>query len=114
MKKILAIFSVFAALVFTACSVGNQTVASGMPDEGYIIFVADEERAVTADIDGTTYQLETIKEKKWRKNRDVKATAKGKISVSPGQHEVKVTENGKEIYSKKLFISASETKVVNL
>ena len=66
------------------------------------------------DIDGTTYQTQTVKEKEWQKRRDIKATTKGMITVTPGQHNVKVFRGDTEVYSKKLFISASETKAVKL
>ena len=114
MKKIIALFSIIGTLILTACSVGSQSVSSGMADEGYIWFVSSSEKAITVDIDGTTYQTQTVKEKEWQKRRDIKATTKGMITVTPGQHAVKVIENGQEVYSKKLFISATETKMVKL
>ncbi len=115
MKKILAIVCVLGALVLTACSVGSHTVNSGIADEGYVCFVSTNEHTITVDIDGTTYQTQTVKQKRsWQKRRDIKSTAKGMITVTPGQHTVKVFDNGQEVYSKKLFISATETKVVNL
>lgn len=114
MKKIIALFSIMGALMFTACSVGSHSVSSGMADEGYIYFVSTSEKAITVDIDGATYETKTIKEKEWQKRRDIKATTKGMITVTPGQHAVKVLEGGKEVYSKKLFVSATETKMVKL
>lgn len=114
MKKIIALFSIIGTLVLTACSVGSHSVSSGMADEGYIWFVSNVEKAITVDIDGNTYQTQTVKEKEWQKHRDIKATTKGMITVTPGQHVVRVMENGQEVYSKKLFISATETKMVKL
>lgn len=115
MKKIFALFCVVGTLVLAACSVGSHTVNSGMADEGYVCFFSTSEHAITVDIDGTSYTTQTVKQKRnWQKRRNIKATSKGMITVTPGQHSVKVTENGKEVYSKKLFISASETKIVNL
>ncbi len=114
MKKIIALFSVIATLALAACSVGSHSVSSGMPDEGYIWFVSTSEQPITVDIDGTTYQTQTVKEKEWQKRRDIKATTKGMITVTPGQHNVKVFRGDTEVYSKKLFISASEAKAVKL
>lgn len=114
MKKIIALFSIIGTLILAACSVGSQSVSSGMADEGYVWFVSNVEQKITVDIDGTTYQTQTIKEKEWQKRRDIKATTKGMITVTPGQHAVKVLEGGKEVYSKKLFVSATETKMVKL
>ena len=114
MKKIITLFSILGALLFTACSVGSQSVSSGVADEGYVWFVSTTSKAITVDIDGTTYQTQTVKEKEWQKRRDIKATTNGMITVTPGQHDVKVIIDNKEVYSKKLFISASETKMVKL
>lgn len=114
MKKIIALFCIIGTLFFVSCSVGSQSVSSGMADEGYVWFVSSSEKNITVDIDGTTYQTKTVKEKEWQKRRDIKATTKGMITVTPGQHDVKVLENGEEVYSKKLFISATETKMVKL
>lgn len=115
MKKIIALVSLIGTMILTACSVGSQSVSSGVADEGYIWFVTSmEEKAITVDIDGTTYQTQTVKEKEWQKRRDIKATTKGMITVTPGQHAVRVFVDNKEVYSKKLFISASESKMVKL
>ena len=114
MKKIIALLGIIGTLVLAACSVGSHSVSSGVADEGAIYFVSTDVRSITVDIDGATCQTQTIKEKEWQKRRDIKATTKGMIVVTPGQHTVKVMEDGKEIYSKKLFISASETKAVKL
>lgn len=114
MKKLIVLFSIIGTLVLAACSVGSHSVNSGMADEGYIWFVANVEQPIVVDIDGTTYQTQTIKEKEWQKRRDIKATTKGMIVVAPGQHDVKVIVDGKEVYAKKLFISATETKMVKL
>ena len=108
MKKIIALFSIIGTLILAACSVGSQSVSSGMADEGYVWFVSNVAQKITVDIDGTTYQTQTIKEKEWQKRRDIKATTKGMITVTPGQHDVKVMVDGKQVYSKKLFISATE------
>ena len=46
--------------------------------------------------------------------RDIKKTAKYLITTTPGTHDVKVTKDGKEVYSKKVVISTSETKIIEL
>lgn len=114
MKKIIALFSIIATLGLGACSVGSHSVSSGMADEGYVWFVSEVEKVITVDIDGTTYQTQTVKEKEWQKRRDIKATTRGMITVTPGKHTVKVVVDGQEVYSKTLFVSATETKMVKL
>lgn len=114
MKKIIALFSIIGTLVLAACSVGSHSVSSGMADEGYVWFVSETEKAITVDIDGTTYQTQTIKEKEWQKRRDIKATTQGMITVVPGKHTVKVLVDGQEVYVRTLYISASESKKVKL
>lgn len=114
MKKIIALFSIIGTLLLTACSVGSHSVSSGMADEGYVWFVSNVEKAITVDIDGTSYQTQTVKEKEWQKRRDIKATTKGMIVVAPGKHDIKVISDGQEVYAKTLFISATETKMVKL
>ena len=70
MKKIIALFSIIGTLILAACSVGSQSVSSGMADEGYVWFVSNVEQKITVDIDGTTYQTQTIKEKDIRREMD--------------------------------------------
>ena len=67
MKKIIALFSIIGTLILAACSVGSQSVSSGMADEGYVWFVSNVEQKITVDIDGTTYQTQTIKEKEQKR-----------------------------------------------
>ena len=65
-------------------------------------------------IDDKEYNVTTIKEKPHRKNRDIKEVAKNKIVLAPGRHKVKIVHDGKEVFNKEIFISASEVKIIEL
>ena len=93
MKKIAFLFSVAVALVLSSCGVGVHSVASGMADKCSVCFVATESYEITVNID---------------------ETAESQITVAPGRHKVKVSKNGQEIYTKEIFVSASEVKVIEL
>ncbi len=111
-KTITAIIS--SLLLLTGCGVGSYTVSSGRADEGAISFTSDKSSKLTVTIDGTTYKVCSVKEKAYKSDRNIKETARNTIRVTPGTHEVSVEAGGRQIYSQKLYISASEHKVVGL
>ena len=113
MKKyiILAI----SLILFAGCGVGSHSVQSGRADAASISFVSIREMPVQVSIDGTVTEAKTVKASLYKKKKDFKATTANTISIAPGTHEVKVTDNaGNEIFSKKLFISNQEHRVVEL
>ena len=112
MKRI--VIALIGALLLTSCGVGSYSISSGKADEGMISFVSESQTPILVSIDGSNYDVYTVKAKAWRKDRNIKKTAKNTIIVSPGQHSVVVTIGGKEVYNKKVFISAQEHKVVEL
>lgn len=112
MKKICILF--FPVLFLLSCGTGSYTVSSGIEDSSYIVFTALDRQAVTVFVDGISYDVETVKDKPYRKDRKIKHTALNTIRISPGTHIVKVVSGGNEIYSKKLFLSTDERKIVNL
>lgn len=112
MKKV--ILALIGAILLTSCGVGSYTVSSGKADVGMISFVSDSQVPITVTIDDKTYDVLTVKEKAWRTDRNIKKTAKNTITLSPGQHTVVVAKNGQEVYSKKVFISVQEHKVIEL
>lgn len=113
MKKIL-IATISSLLLLTGCGVGSYTVSSGRADEGAISFTSDKSDRLTVTIDGTTYKVNSVKEKAYKSDRSIKQTARNSIRVKPGTHEVTVVAGGMQIYSQKLYISASEHKIVGL
>ena len=112
MKKIL--IAAITVLLLAGCGVGNYSVTSGKADEGAISFTSAKSMPITVTIDNSTYELSSVKDKQWKTDRKIKETAKNTLKVTPGAHDVKVLIDGDEVFSKKLFISASEHKVIEL
>ena len=97
-----------------SCGVGSYTVTTGLADEASISFVTDKVQNIIVAIDGQQYNVQTVKLKDYRKDRSIKRTVENTIGVTPGTHEVKVTLNGKEVYTHKVFVSTGESKVIEL
>lgn len=114
MKKFFLMIVASATLAFAGCNVGVHSVASGNADECSVCFVSTEAYDIAVDIDGTHYDLKTVKQKSYKARRDLKARANEQIVIDPGRHRVKVFREGKEIYSREIFVSATETKVIEL
>lgn len=112
MKKILIAVSI--SLLFTACGVGNYTVSSGKADEGAISFTSAKAEDIVVSVDNTTYEINSVKDKAYRTDRKIKQTASNTIRLAPGAHDVKVEKEGQVVFSKKLYISASEHKIIEL
>ena len=107
---------VFAAFIImlTSCGVGTYSVQSGVEDAAFISFADDEKQEIVVKVDNNTYNIETVKQKAYKSGRDIKQTALNTIKLTPGQHTISVTLNGEEIYSHKVFLSAGETKIIEL
>ena len=112
MKKI--IIALLGALLFTSCGVGSYSISSGKADEAMLSFVSADKAPITVSVDNNTFEVFTVKTKAWQKNRNIKKTAQNTIFISPGQHDVTVVMNGKEVCHKKVFVSAQEHKVIEL
>lgn len=112
MKRI--IIALFSAILFSSCGVGSYSVSSGKSDDASISFTAVAKQAIVVVVDGTEYNVETVKTNSYKTDRNIKKTAMNTIKIQPGQHEVKVFLAGDEVYSKKLFISATEHRIVEL
>ena len=113
MKKILLFL--FAALLVTSCGVGSHSVVSGKADEAGLVFFADKSYEVEVTVDGrVTYKVDTVKDTGFKKKRNIKITAENMITVKPGTHDVTVRRNGHKVLNQKIFVSAGDTKVINL
>lgn len=108
------IFMMALSVFLTGCGVGTYSVKSGVEDAAYISFTAPEQQEITVNVDGKTYNVNTVKQKAYKKDRDIKQTTMNTIKLAPGQHNVSVVFNGNEVYSHKLFLSTGETRVVEL
>lgn len=110
MKRILLIL--FAALMMVACG-GTYSVTSGRDDAAQLSFTSESSYDVSVNIDGTTYEMETVKQKAYRQ-RNMKATAKNTITITTGLHKIVVTRDGKTVYDKQVFVSTGQHKVIEL
>lgn len=115
MKKILSVLFAAAALVMLAsCGTGSHTVVSGKPDDAGIVFFADKTQNIQVTIDGKVFKVKTVKDVDFKKMRDIKRTAQNMIVIKPGNHDISVKANGRTILTQKIFVSAGDTKVINL
>lgn len=114
MKKNL-LFALLAIACFlvgckTSFPVAQQT---GKEDMAYLVFVGPRQtygngsKLVQVDVDGTKFDAKVVKPKT--------ANRKGtQYGVATGNRQITVKFNGETIYSKRLFLSSQETKVINL
>ena len=112
MKKLM-IIAAFTMLL-TGCGVGNYSVQSGIENASFISFTDDVKQDITVTVDDQTYVLKTVKQKAYKSGRNIKETALNTIKIGPGQHEVKVTLDGADIFDKKIFVSTGEHKIIEL
>jgi plastocyanin domain-containing protein len=97
-----------------SCGVGSYTVTTGLEDKSSISFVTDKKQEIVVTVDGQQYNVETVKLKDYRNDRSLKRTVENTIEIAPGKHDVKVTLDGSVIYTHKIFVSAGESKVIEL
>lgn len=112
MKKILLIALV--SLFMASCGVGSYTITTGLADKSSVSFVTDNKQNITVTVDDQQYNVETVGLKAYRKDRSIKNTVENTIVMKPGTHDVKVTLDGVVIYTQKIFVSAGESKVIEL
>ena len=112
MKKLMIIAAF--TMMMTRCGVGTYSVQSGVEDAAFISFTDDTRQDITVTVDDQTYVLKTVQQKAYKSGRNIKQTALNTIKLAPGQHDVKVDLNGTEVFSKKLFISTGEHKIIEL
>ena len=112
MKKLFIIAAL--AMLLTGCGVGTYSVHSGVADASFISFTDDVKQDITVTVDGQTYVIKTVKQKAYKSGRNIKQTALNTIKTTPGQHEVKVVLNDKQVFKKKLILSTGEHKILEL
>lgn len=114
MKKIFAFLA--AAVLFAGCGVGSYSVSSGKPDEAYLSVTSTVRKDyVTVKVDDASYDLLAAYRSDFKPERRIKQTARNTIALTPGTHVVTVTDrSGKELVSKKIFVSAQEHKIIDL
>lgn len=112
MKKIL--FFACVVWLFASCGTGVYSVSSGKADVATLSFTALEKNILAVEIDGQFFSVESVKAKPYKSGRNIKQTAANSIKVQAGQHTVRVIRMGHEIYNKKLVLSASEHRIIEL
>lgn len=112
MKKLLIIL--FAAVLVVGCGVGSNTVVSGKSDQAGVIFFDNSSYGIDVTIDNKHYKVNTVKNSDFKKKRNIRRTAENMIEVKPGSHDVTVKRKGNTILTQKIFVSAGDTKVINL
>lgn len=114
MKKFFVSIFCLISILLAGCGVGNYSVSSGNADEAYLTFVSGSSYNITVKVDNQTYHCKTVKEIPHKTRRNIKKTAKNTITLKPGTHTVKVMAEGTEKFSQKVFVSATETKIIKL
>lgn len=112
MKKLFILLVI--AISFIRCGVGLYSHSSGRADQGEISFTATDKYKLEVSVDNKTYMVQSVKQKDWKKNRNIKKTALNTINVSTGQHSIVISRNGNVIFTKKIFVSAGEHKIIEL
>lgn len=112
MKKIL--FTLIGLLSLQACGIGVYTISSGNDDISCLSFCAPKEYEINVNVDGKDYTVNTIKYSAYKNNRNIKKAVKNRICIEPGTHLVTVSDQSGQVYSKKIFVSASENKTIEL
>ncbi len=112
MRKLVILL--LSAVLFAGCGVGVYTLSSGKADEACLSFTDSQGAPLTVRVDGDDYRLYAVKESSWRRDRDIKATAENTLYLVPGTHNIEVYSGSVRVYSKTIFISAGEHKVVCL
>ena len=112
MKKLLAIAILMLAM--TSCGVGTYSNTSGRSEKASISFVAETQYPVTVNIDGTVYEVNTVKLKTYRRDKNIKETSRNTIYITPGKHEIEVSSEGNVIKKDIIFLSNNESKVIEL
>lgn len=104
------------ALIFllSGCGVGSYTISSGLSDEGAVVFTAAREYPIEVSVDGNLYSVNTVKSKAYKNDRRIRQTSENMVKVATGQHRIEVRHSGEVLYSRIVFISAGESKVIGL
>ncbi|MCC5918858.1 MAG: hypothetical protein JJU02_16180 [Cryomorphaceae bacterium] len=109
MKKLMGIL-MLVAFVATSCT-GVKTSVGGKEDQGFLEFVGDtkkyKDKVEVVVGDRSPFFAKVKKDKRSRVKGDLYA-------IPPGKHVVSVRYQGQQVYSKQIFISAQETRKIEL
>ena len=112
-KRILFTLLIVVSLLVGCKSSFPVAQQTGKEDMAYLVFVGPRQtygngsKLVQVDVDGTKFDAKVVKPKV--------ANRKGtQYGVATGNRHVTVMFNGNTIYSKQLFLSSQETKIITL
>ena len=109
--KLLILLISFA---FIGCGVGNYSLSSGKADQAQISFTDIKSYKIEVLIDGIKHNIDTVKDKGYKTNRNIKKININAVAITPGKHTVEVYVNGAKVYSKLIFISTNEHRIIEL
>jgi uncharacterized protein YxeA len=113
MKK--SIIVILLSLVLTGCGVGTYSLSSGKADEAKLSFIDSKPYNIDVIVDNSsTYKISTVRDKAYKSNRNIKEVTLNAVVLSPGKHFVEVVAGGKKLYSKWIFVSTGEHKIIEL
>ena len=110
MKKLISIAAL--TVLLSGCGVGTYSLQSGVEDAAFVSFTDKTKHPIDVVIDDNTYQVETVRQKAYKSGRNIRKTVE--IKLAPGQHLVKVYQDGQEIYSYRIFLSTGDSKIIEL
>lgn len=109
MKKIASILAL-CLLLLTSCG-GIKTTTKGMENEAYLEFVSQ----FSTYPEGVMVVVDNNIKFKADVYRDKVDRTKGNVyAISTGSHTLSISSNGEVIFNKKIFVSAQETKYIQL
>lgn len=118
MKKLYVLFVIVLSVLLNGCT-GVKSTVTGLENESFLSFYSSNSSISNVDVNllhkgnSTTFSAEVNNMR--RNSTNFQKRPNGKVySISPGSHEIRVTHNGKIIYSKQIFISNQETKTIKL
>jgi hypothetical protein len=108
MKKLTSVL-VFTLILLSSC--GIRTTTKGLESESYLEFVSQSKSypdGVTVVVDNKiNFKAEVYKDK-------VDRTKGNLYAIGTGVHTISVSYNNEVLYNQKIFISAQETKYIQL
>ena len=112
MKILRLLLIMFVLGSFASCKVGVTSKSGGMDNQSYLQFVQGGNHSygngVTVYVDDNpafTAKVDVMKRNSIKGNTYV---------VNPGTRHIKVVDNGKTVYEKKIVVSTQETKKIIL
>ena len=115
MKKLLPIILVaVVAMMATSCLTLLAAALATAEEDGVIVFVDSSRHSIEVNVDGSHYDVETVRERDLNRKQNLKHAADNMIYVSPGYHDVHVRYFGKTIYNESVRVRPDETKIIYL